>query len=300
MAPRIWIMAAASLAAASLFTPSALHATEKGTFPRRIVSLGPINTENLFLLGAGERVVACTNYGVRPEAARHLAKIGSMLEINVEKIVSLKPDLILATGLTPPGYVKKLQDLGLRVEKFPKPASFDAICEQFIKLGVMLGLEHRARKIIWQAQSKVDEIKLKVAGLPLKKVLLQVGSEPLVISVPGSFTNDYIRLAGGVNIAADQKKGLFSLEKAVAINPDVIIIAIMGSQSGAATAEKEKWQKLKTIRAVQEKRVYTVDSNIVCSPSPMTFVTALEEIVAMIHPSLSSLFKERLSSLLLT
>ncbi len=67
-------------------------------YPQRIVSLGPINTENVFLLGAGDRLVGNTNYCVRPTEARNRAKIGSVMQISLEKILSLKPDLVLATG----------------------------------------------------------------------------------------------------------------------------------------------------------------------------------------------------------
>ncbi|MCI5220091.1 MAG: ABC transporter substrate-binding protein, partial [Candidatus Electrothrix sp. LOE2] len=91
---------------------------EANTFPQRIVSLGPINTENVYLLGAEDRLVADTNYCVRPEAARSKEKIGSVMQVSIEKILSLRPDLNLATGLTQPQQLKKLRELGLRVEQF--------------------------------------------------------------------------------------------------------------------------------------------------------------------------------------
>ena len=261
--------------------------------PQRIVSLGPLNTENVFLLGAGSRLVADTIYCVRPDEARQREKIGSLMEINVEKIVSLQPDIVLATALTRPEQVKKLESLGLKVVRFSKPDSFKAICAQFTELGTILGLGEKAEEIVKQARLEVQCIKANVAGLPLQKVFLQVGADPVFASVPGSFTDDYIRFGGGINIAAHQTTGLFSREKVVALNPDVIIIAVMGTETGTAAREKEKWMQFGSISAVRHNRVHTMDPDIVCSPSPLTFVRSLKQIAGMIHPRTSKLIHDR-------
>jgi iron complex transport system substrate-binding protein len=120
----------------------------------RIVSLSPLITENIFLLGAGDSLVGDTIYCQRPEAARHKAKVGSVQEISIEKIVSLRPQLILASNLTPPQQVEKLRQLGFRVEFFRQPASFADICSHFLRLGQLLGLEERAEAIVDQSRKK--------------------------------------------------------------------------------------------------------------------------------------------------
>jgi ABC-type Fe3+-hydroxamate transport system substrate-binding protein len=255
-------------------------------YPQRIISLGPINTENVFLLGAGDRLVANTNYCVRPEAAKEKEKIGSMLQIAIEKIIGLQPDLVLATGLTPIQQVKQLQSVGIQVVQFRQPQSFADICAQFLQLGQLLGLETEAEDIIRQAKETVAAVQKKVAHLPPKKVFLQVGSQPLFSSVPGSFTNDFIVLAGGINISSKQKIGTTNYEKVIAENPDVIIIAIMGTESGIAAQEKEKWQRVSVIRAVQNKQIHLINPDIACSPSPATFGETLTIMAALIHPEL--------------
>ncbi len=265
-----------------LFAVSPLAAAS--SYPERIVSLGPINTENVFLLGAGKRLIADTVYCVRPEEARHRIKIGTIMEINIEKIVALRPDLVLATALTQPAQIQKLKECGLRVIRFPKPVSFEAVCSQFLKLGKLLGLEQKAVAVLNEVRREVKCIKYLVSSYRRRKVLLQVGADPIFVSVPGSFMNDYIRFAGGINIADDQSSGLFSLEKAVALNPDTIIIAIMGTEAGRAAREQERWMKFKTITAVKMKRVYTINPDILCSPSPCTFAAGLRKIVSLIHP----------------
>ncbi len=265
-----------------LFLSPAVAWSQEGRFPQRIVSLGPINTENVFLLGAGDRLVADTSYCVHPAAARDKVKIGSVMQLNIEQILGLQPDLILATGLTSPQQVAQLAASGVRVVHFPQPSNFVEICAQFLELGRLLGLEARAREIIAEAQQKVRAIQQRVKGLPARKVFLQVGAHPLFASVANSFTNDFIVLAGGINIAAGD--GRYNREKVTAQNPDVIIIAVMGSEGGIGAGEKEEWLRFAPISAVRNRQVFVVDPNLICSPSPMTFVKALEQIAALIHP----------------
>lgn len=255
-----------------------------GRYPQRIVSLGPINTENVYLLGAQDRLVANTSYCVHPAAAKEKVKIGSVMQFNVEQILSLQPDLILATGLTTPQQVAQFADAGVRVVHFRQPDSFAAICEQFAELGKMLGLEEKASQIIARARGDIQRIQERLRGVAPKKVFLQVGANPLFASVEDSFTNDFIVLAGGVNIAAGQRDGRYNHEKVTAQNPAVIIIAVMGSEGGIGAGEKENWLRFTPIQAVQSGQVFVVDPDLICSPSPLSFVKALEQIAALIHP----------------
>lgn len=253
---------------------------------QRIVSLGPLNTENIYLLGAGDLLVGNTSYCVRPEAARHKAKIGSVMQVSIEKIISLRPDMVLATALTRPEQINQLEKMGVRIVRFGQPASFSEICEQFVELGRLLGLEERARRIVRQAKEEVEALRRKTAHLPKKKVFLQVGSRPLFSSVTSSFTHDFIALGGGVNIAEGQQSGVMDYEKVIAENPDVIIIAMMGSETGIAAEEKRNWQQMHVLKAVQTGQVHVVEPSLVCSPSPATFVRTLRLIAGLIHPEM--------------
>jgi iron complex transport system substrate-binding protein len=272
-----------ALALTTILQP-ALAFSQSGIFPQRIVSLGPINTENVFLLGAGDRLVADTSYCVHPAAARDKVKIGSVMQLNIEQILGLQPDLILATGLTSPQQVAQLAASGVRVVHFSQPSNFTAICDQFLEMGKLLGLETRAHEIIAEAQKEVRTIQQRVSGFPQKKVFLQVGAHPLFASVASSFTNDYIVLAGGINIAAVQHDGRYNQEKVTAQNPDVIIIAVMGSEGGIGAREKEEWLRFEPISAVRNRQIFVVDPDIICSPSPLTFVKGLAQVAALIHP----------------
>jgi len=253
--------------------------------PQRIVSLGPMNTENVFLLGAGDRLVGTTSYCVRPAAAKETAKIGTVTQFSLEHLLSLHPDLVLATGLTAPEQVEKLRQLGLRVVQFRQPVSFAEICSQFIDTGKLLGLEEKAKEIVRQAEAKVQAVSAAAAKQPQRTVFLQIGANPLFGAADNSFTQDYIRLSNGVSVLAGQYSGAVGLEQVLALNPEVILIALMGSQGGRlAEEERARWQSFPFLKATQRGHVEVINSELICSPSPPAFAEVLALIADMIHP----------------
>ena len=254
--------------------------------PMRIVSLSPLLTENVFLLGAGERMVGNTSYCTKPEAAKAVAKVGSVMELSIERIIGLRPDLVLAINLSPPQQVAQLERLGLRVRTFHQPESFAEMCAQFLELGALLGREQRAREIVDEAARRTEAVRTATADLPRRKVFLQVGANPLFSSVQDSFTHEYMVLGGGENIAGDRRSGAMTTEQVLALDPEVIIIAVMGSEDGVGGGEKGKWERYQAMRAVRDGRVHVLDPDQVCSPSPLTFAASLEAIARLIHPGL--------------
>jgi iron complex transport system substrate-binding protein len=250
-------------------------------YPQRIISLGPSITEELYLLGVGDKIVGVTTYCDWPPQAQRIEKIGTAIEVNLEKVISLRPDLVLATSLTNPKAKEKLKNLGIKVITFPSPKNFCEICKQFLELGRIVGKEKEAEKIVCQAKKAVSSIKEKVKELPRPKVLVQVGAKPLWVAPKDSFINDFIEIAGGINVGPSGKSGLYSREEVLKRNPDVIIITTMGI---VGKEEKKIWQKYKTINAVRNNRIYIVDSDKLCSPTPVSFVETLEEMVNILHP----------------
>lgn len=264
--------------------------------PQRIVSLGPINTENVFLLGAGDRLVGTTAYCVRPEAARLTEKIGSVMQVSVEKIIGLQPDLVLATGLTRDTQVDLLKKVGIRVVRFDQPSSFASSCQQFEELGRLLGLEEKALTITSGLQEQVKNIAIEIIerALPQQKVIMQIGANPLYLAGKDSFTSDFIELLLAENGIGDSPSGRIGYEQVIAADPDVILIGMMGSETGVAAEAQEKWQHIKVIQAVKDNRIHVVDPNLVCSPSPATFVQALQMIAPLIYPQLLNTYVKTL------
>ena len=249
--------------------------------PQKIISLGPSITEELYLLGVENKIVGVTTYCHRPSPAQQKEKVGTVIEVNLEKIVSLQPDLVLATSLTNLKAKEKLKNLGVKIITFPPAKSFREICEQFLELGRIVGKEKEAEEIVGQAKMRVNTIEEKVKNLPKQRVFVQIGARPLFTATRDSFVDDFVELAGGINIAQNSKSGLYSREKVLKDNPDIIIIVTMGI---VGEGEREIWRKYKTLRAVKNNRIYIIDSYKLCSPTPVSFVEALEEITNILHP----------------
>lgn len=257
---------------------SATHAEESSS--QRIISLAPSLTRQLYLLGVEARLVANTIYCRQPPEAQKKEKIGTVTKLNLEKVIVLKPDLVLATSLTNHKQVEKLKNLGIRVKVFPNAKNFSGICEELIELGKIVGSENKSKQIVSRANDKVNSIQQNIKNLPKPKVLVQIGAKPLWVATKVSFINDFIKLAGGANIGPSGKSGLYSREKVLEQNPDVIIIVTMGI---VGKQEKKIWRKYKTLNAAKNGRIHIIDSYKVCSPTPVSFVEVLEEIVELIH-----------------
>lgn len=252
--------------------------------PKKIISLAPSMTEELYLLGAQDFLVGNTTYCVIPPAAQYKEKVGSITKVDLEKIVGLKPDLVLATSLTNPKTIQKLKSLGIEVKLFPAPKDFKSLCDQFLELGKAIGREPQAREIIKAAAVKVADIKSMTVMFMKPKVFIEIGAKPLFTANSDYIINDFVKLAGGKNIAEDSRIGVYSKEEVLNSNADVIFIVTMGF---VGEAEKKAWQKFKMLNAVKHDRIYIIDSQKVCGPTPVTFAKTLEEISVLLHPELS-------------
>ncbi|OGP53158.1 MAG: hypothetical protein A2Y65_06660 [Deltaproteobacteria bacterium RBG_13_52_11] len=280
MKAKKYIGAAILSCAFSLLILGHALALPKPPVPQRIVSLVPNITEELYLLGAQDHIVGVTIYCQRPPEAQSKERVGAVVEVNVEKIMSLQPDLVIASPLTDHKQIQKLRDVGLRVEIFQPPQDFKALNNGFLQLSFLVGREKEASEIIKRAEGELNSIKGRVRGLPRPRVFIQIGARPLVAAGGDSFIDDFISYAGGVNIAHEVKTSVYSREEVVQRDPDIILIAKMGV---AGEDEKDAWLKYKTIKAVQERTIYTVDPYRFCSPTPLSFVEQVKELVRLFH-----------------
>jgi iron complex transport system substrate-binding protein len=252
----------------------------KRDLPQRIVSLGPTITETLFLLGMEKRVVGVTTYCRKPPEARNKEKVGTVMETDVEKIIRMKPDLVLGTSLTSVKDIRKIESLGINVAVFDVSRNFDQLCEVFLRIAGLVGKEAKAVSLIEDSRRGLADIRNTMAGLKKKRVFVQLGAKPLFGATKDYFVNDLIEFAGGTNICKDFSSGLISREVVVRRNPDLIIIATMGI---AGEKERESWRQYRTINAVKDGRIYLVDSDRICALTPVSFVDALGEFVNILH-----------------
>ncbi|MGA2142917.1 MAG: helical backbone metal receptor [Brevinematales bacterium] len=273
--PRFYLLFLFLIFFTQSFYPSSLPSFQ------RIISLSPLLTEEIFILGSDRDLIADTIYCVNPEGAKYKPKIGNMTDIDVEKIFSLRPDLILASGLTEPEQLDKLKSLKIRVEIFNQPGNFNEICAQLFRLAKLLGREEKANLITDEARKSVSALSSAASRYSKKRVFVEIGSNPLFTVGSGSFINDFIVMAGGINVAVNSGTGLYSLETVIRDDPEVIIISDMGMN---VPDEKNYWLKFKTISAVRNNAIYSIDSYSLCSPTPADFPLTLEKLIRLIHP----------------
>jgi iron complex transport system substrate-binding protein len=262
-----------------------------GASPERIVSLAPSNTEILFALDLGPEVVAADDFSDFPAEVKSLPKIGgSSGSYNFEQIVALKPDLVLAAGITPPEAIKKLEELKLTVVVLGTPqTTFDSISSDITMVGQITGQTDEASQLTGAMKQKYEAIKAKVATATSRpRVYWELdGTDPAKpYSVgPGSFVGDLVGLAGGANIF-EQASSPFpqvSAEQVVAANPEVIILADAAyGVTVASVMQRPGWQ---AIAAVKQQRVAPIDDNLISRPGPR-IVEGLEAAAKIIHPEL--------------
>ncbi len=248
--------------------------------PRRIISLAPSLTKNLYLLEAEELLVGCTNYcTLQSETDADI--VASAIQVNYEKAVMLKPDLVITTTLTKAKTIDTFEKLGVPVLVFENPTSFDEICEQFIILGENVGKKRLAEEIIEDAQMRITVIKQKIPDHTSKqKVFMQIGTNPLFAVVPNTFMNDFINFSGTENIASDLIIGSINLESVLVRNPDIIVVVLMGI---VGKEEKMRWESFENLNAVKKKQVFVMEADNACSPTPLSFVDALDEMISLIY-----------------
>lgn len=238
---------------------------------RRIVSLAASVSNNLYLLGVQDRIVGRTQYCL-PGEKDGIPVVADAVNVNVEKVVSLKPDVVIASPLTHPRVISALQKMGIRTVYLKQPASFSDICAQLETLGGICGKAEAARRYVRECRERLAKVHKTAAG---KKVFMQQGANPLFGVLPGSFMNDYITLLGGKNICEDVTGGVISRELVLLRNPDVIVIVTMGDMG---TAEIAEWRKYSTLAAVRNDRIFSIDADKTCSATPLTFIEVLEEL----------------------
>ncbi|MFH2058034.1 MAG: helical backbone metal receptor, partial [Pseudomonadota bacterium] len=238
-------------------------AQENAIIPQRVISLSPIITETIYLLNAQDQLIANTSYCMAPDEAQFKEKIGSVIQMNVEKIISMRPDLVIASSLSRGKQIKILRNQKINVLKIENPQTFSQMCDITMKIGTVLGQADSAKKIITSTANEVEAIKFKTAHFLKKTVFIQIGMKPLHSANKDTFINEYIKYSGGINIAENEKSGIYSREKVIKENPDVILIATMGTSKKSGEIEKQRWMKFGFLNATIKNQIYVLDPELI-------------------------------------
>lgn len=255
-------------------------------YPDKIISLAPGNTEILFTLDLDEELVGVDNFSNYPKEAESIEKIGDAFDLNMEKIIELEPDLILTLkGMEEA--VKEFENFGIAVYTLDAN-KIENVLEDIEEIGQLTNRVEKAEELTSEMQEKIDEIKTLVADVSDEekpKVFYMVWNEPIMSAGKGTFINNLIEQVNGINIVAyDDLEGwlVYSLEKLIEHNPDVIIAPkSLAPTSGTITAD----ERFSSIKAVLENRVVVVDDDPVSRIGPR-IVEGFKQIAQALYPDI--------------
>lgn len=257
--------------------------------PKRIVSLIPSNTETLFALGLNDEIVGVSNYDNYPEEALEKEKVGD-LELDIEKIISLKPDVVFAhtsSSHNSEEGLNQLRDAGIQVIIVHDAVSFEETYRAIDLMATATGTKEKGDEIIDNMKAKIQEIEEKAKDIqPEDAVNVWVEIEPapsLYTTGKNTFVDEMLSIIRANNIAGDQEGWIqFTEEEVVKSNPDVIVITYAEYVENAKeqVLSREAWQD---VPAVKNNRVYDVHPDLVSRPGPR-LVEGIEELAKAIYP----------------
>jgi iron complex transport system substrate-binding protein len=253
----------------------------KGT-PQRIVSLAPSNTETLFALGLGDKVVGVTDWCDYPPEALNKTKVGGFATPSVEKIVALNPDLILAKEGNPIEVINTLAGLGLTVFGI-KTTDLDDLLNDIRRAGEITDKELEAAAVTSEMANKIQAVTNRTEELEVRlRVFYIIWHDPLWTAGAGTFIHELIEKGGGVNIFQNLKGyPRISIEDVIALNPEIII----SSEWPAVYEWALNATELAITSAGQTGRIFTVEDALVMRPGPR-LVTGLEWFAHFIQPDI--------------
>jgi iron complex transport system substrate-binding protein len=256
--------------------------------PERIISLAPSNTEMVYALGLEDKLIGVTTYCNYPEAAKNKPRVSEFSNVDIEKIVSLQPDLILADNLHKTTAIPAFEKLNIPVLGID-PDSLTKIIGDIELIGKVTGETKSSGALIKSLQTRIQAVvgkteKLNSADNP--RVFFLTWHDPLWTAGSGTLINDLITRAGGNNIASDLNgHSQIDLETVIQRNPQIIlVISSMGDQTMSLDYIKSE-PRFQAVDALKNNRVYPVDTDIFGRTTPRS-VDALEQMAGKFHPEL--------------
>ena len=258
--------------------------------PQRIVSLAPSNTEILFALGLEDKIVGTTDYCDYPEAAKSKTRVAGYTMPDMEKLISLEPDLVLAEAIHEKTVLPALEELGLTVI-VGSATSVDIVLSDITLVGQVNGKSGTAAQVVNGLTQRVEAITSKTESLTSEerlRVLYVCWHKPIWTMGAETFINDLIWKAGGINVFADdfEKSRVVSMEAVVTENPQVIIVSGMATTGSLVYNSIKNESRLRGVEAIVKNQVYKIsDANLIERPGPR-IVDGLEEVAKLIHPEI--------------
>jgi iron complex transport system substrate-binding protein len=251
--------------------------------PSRIVSLAPSITEMLFAMEAGEQLVGVTDFCDYPPEVLQKPKVGYS-NPNLETLVALHPDLVVApSDFLKPDVVVKLEQLKIPVFILADQ-SIERIFAHIQTLGRIVGRSPKADAVAMQLRQQVAAIQQRIQGIAPVRMLYVLNSQPLITVGPGSFIDQLIGMAGGINVAAKSATPYprLSMESVLQEDPEVLVFPV-GKAEGISESEQQAWRQWSTMTAVKQGRLHQISADWLNRPGPR-IGKGLESLAEILHP----------------
>ncbi|PUU95139.1 MAG: iron complex transport system substrate-binding protein [Halanaerobium sp.] len=256
----------------------------------RIISLAPGITEVIYALGLEDKLAAVSSACDYPEEALSKEDIGRIDEPNLEKIVALEPDLVLAASVTKVESLNRLTELGIKNIGF-KPASINDTINMIEDIAYLTSAGRTGNEITSEMQAEFQRLKdlvdQKLKNNDRKKVFYEIWADPLYTAGEGTFIDSLIQAAGGYNIGREAEGSwpTYSLESLIAADPEVYISSTHSTPDGLTLTELRQREIFREISAFKNDRLYLVDQDLVNRPSPR-IIEGYKEFIKAIFPEL--------------
>jgi len=256
----------------------------------RIITLAPGITEVIYALGLENKLIAVSSACDYPAEALEKDDVGRIDEPNIEKIVSLEPDLVIAESVTKVESLKRLTELGIKNIGF-KPTSINDTINMIEDVAYLTSAEKAGTELISKMKNEYQQLKElvsnKLKNNERKKVFYEVWSDPLYTAGKGTFIDSLIYDAGGYNIGREAEGSwpTFSLESLIAADPEVYISSAHSTPNGLTLEELREREIFREISAFKNDHLYLVDQDLVNRPSPR-IIEGYKEFIKAIFPEL--------------
>ena len=257
--------------------------------PERVISLAPSNTEIVYALGLEDKLVGVTEYCNYPEAVKEKPKVGGYSTVDIERVVGIGPDLILATNIHKDEVIPALERVGLPVVCLD-PTNLEEVLAAIILTGKCTGEEEKASLLVADMRRRIEAVTSQTANLAdarKPEVFFIMWHDPLM-SIGQGLRHDLIMKAGGINIVEElgEEYPSVSLEWVIDRNPEVIIAGVgMGSGEDLTFQFALNEERLAGVDARINNRVYPIDLDLIGRPGPR-IVDGLEQVAKMVHPEI--------------
>ncbi|MEO4052334.1 ABC transporter substrate-binding protein [Solibacillus sp. CAU 1738] len=254
--------------------------------PETIVTLQPSNTEILFSLGVGDKIIGATDYDNYPKEALDIERVSDSYTINGERVIELQPDLVVAYTMGDPVQIEQLESAGLKVFVINSATSFDDVYSDIIQLSEVMRVEDKGQEVVEEIKNQVATVQEKTATLTeKKKVYFEIAPSPDIWSAgKGTFQQQILEIAGVENIFADQE-GWFKVSEESIITADPQVVLTTVNYNGDPVAEilaRTGWDKM---QAIVGQQVYLLDPDVLSRPGTR-IGDAVELVAETVYPEL--------------